>query len=178
MLAELPETVTRVLDLGSGAGRLLGMVLEARPDATGVAVDFSPPFLEELRKRFGASDRVRTVEYDMTNPLPELGKFEVVVSGFAIHHLEHERKRELYQEVWERLETPGIFCNLEHVASPSDAAHERFLSAISITAEEEDQSNILLNVETQLRWLREIGFAEVDCYWKWRELALMVGRKL
>ncbi len=66
---------------------------------------------------------------------------------------------------------------MEHVASVSRSAHERFLQAIGITAEEEDRSNKLLDVHTQLEWLREIGFVDVDCYWKWRELALLVGRK-
>ena len=36
LLDELPETVRRVLDLGSGDGRLLDLVLRARPSALGV----------------------------------------------------------------------------------------------------------------------------------------------
>jgi tRNA (cmo5U34)-methyltransferase len=56
--------------------------------------------------------------------------------------------------------------------------HEEFLHGIGYTPETEDPSNKLLEMETQLQWLREIGFADVDCVWKWRELALLVGRKV
>jgi len=177
LLEELPARVTRVLDLGCGDGRLLGLVLQQRADAVGVALDFSPHMLDMARKRFGESSRVEVVAHDLDEPLPALGTFDTVVSSFAIHHLVHERKRRLYEEVFQLLDPGGVFCNLEHVASASAYGHARFLEAMGTTPEEEDPSNKLLDVETQLAWLRDIGFVDVDCYWKWRELALIVGRK-
>ena len=177
LLDEIPPGVRRVLDLGSGDGRLLNMILRARPLARGVAVDFSPLMLERLNARFGSGSKAEIVKHNLESPLPSLGMFDAVVSGFAIHHLVHERKRQLYEEIWSMVEPAGVFCNLEHVASASVFAHERFLRAIGITAADEDPSNKLLDVHTQLEWLRDIGFVDVDCYWKWRELALLVGRK-
>jgi tRNA (cmo5U34)-methyltransferase len=177
LLEEIPGGLCRVLDLGSGDGRLLEFVLRERPHATGVALDFSPLMLDHLRHRFGPMARAEIVHHNLEFALPPLGTFDAVVSSFAIHHLIHERKRQLYEEIWEVLEAGGVFCNLEHVASPSPYAHERFLHAMGIKAVDEDPSNRLLDVHTQLEWLREIGFDDVDCYWKWRELALLVGRK-
>jgi SAM-dependent methyltransferase len=177
LLEEIPPDGRRVLDLGSGDGRLLDFVLRARPEARGVAVDFSPMMLEKLNARFAPTGRVEIVTHDLERPLPPLGTFDAVVSSFAIHHLPHDRKRQLYVEVWAALEPGGVFCNLEHVSSASVYGHERFLQAMGIAPEDEDPSNKLLDIHTQLEWLREIGFADVDCYWKWRELALVAGRK-
>ena len=132
--------------------------------------------LEQARGRFHADD-VDVVEHNLNAPLPDLGTFDVVVSAFAIHHCSHERKRALYAEVFDILKPGGTFANLEHVASPTPDLHEEFLQLIGTGPAEEDPSNQLLDVETQLRWLREIGFIEVECFWKWRELALLAGRK-
>ena len=98
-------------------------------------------------------------------------------SEFAIHHLEHERKRSLYGEVFDLLKPGGIFANFEHVASPTIRLHMAFFAAIEEPIENEDSSDRLLDVETQLRWFRELGFDDVDCYWKWREMALLIGVK-
>src|SRR5262249_25038481 len=76
LLEELPPDAARVLDLGSGDGRLLGLVLLARLAAHGVALDFSPTMVGRLRERFGGDGRVEVVDHDLSNPLPPLGTFD------------------------------------------------------------------------------------------------------
>src|SRR6185312_2183620 len=175
LLECLPERMNRVLDLGSGDGRLLGLVLLARPNVSAIALDFSTAMLVRLRGRYSGTGNVQVIDHDLQNRLPQFGKFDAVVSSFAIHHLTHERKRALYAEIFAALNPGGVFCNLEHVASSTDALHGKFLE--SIQWPNEDPSNKLLDLHQQLVWLREIGFQDVDCLWKWRELALMVGMK-
>ena len=177
LLDRLPQPLGRVLDLGSGDGRLLGLVKLARHNAEAIAVDFSPAMLERLRARFAGDLHVEVIAHDLEAPLPPLGTFDAVVSSFAIHHLPHPKKRTLYQSIYALLNPGGVFCNLEHVASPTVRLHHRFLAALSVEPENEDPSNKLLDLETQLGWLREIGFADVDCDWKWLELALLAGEK-
>jgi tRNA (cmo5U34)-methyltransferase len=175
LLEFIPRGTRKILDLGTGDGRLLALVRTQHPATDAVAIDFSPAMLDEARKRFAGDPTVKVVEHNLDALLPVLGKFDAVISSFAIHHLMHERKKELYAEVYRLLNPGGVFCNLEHVSSPSERLHEEFLLRIGFTVETEDPSNKLLDFKTQLRWLREIGFADVDCHWKWRELALLVG---
>lgn len=177
LLEFVPAGVKRVLDLGTGAGRLIGIMETVRPRAEFVGLDFSPTMFEAFDNRFLGDPRVSRVAHDFTKKLPAMGRFDCVISSFAIHHLAHERKRSLYAEVFELLAPGGIFYNLEHVASPTEALHDEFLQAIGMSREDEDAENILLDLETQLKWLCELGFKAVDCHWKWRELALFGGMK-
>jgi cyclopropane fatty-acyl-phospholipid synthase-like methyltransferase len=175
LLEFLPAATTRVLDLGTGDGEVVARIRARHPDVEVVAADFSAEMLGRARARFADEPAVRVVEHDLEHPIPEAwGSFDVVVSSFAIHHVGHDRKRALYREIYEQLDAGGCFGNLEHVDSPSRELHQAFLDRIGAA---EDPSNQLLDVPTQLEWLRALGFEHVDCHWKWRELALLAGVK-
>ncbi len=178
LLELVPDSVVRVLDLGTGNGRLLELLSAARPGLEATGLDFSPIMLAKARERFDGTDvRAVFIEHDLAEPLPELGRFGAVVSSLAIHHLEHERKRSLFAEVFDRLDPGGVFANLEHVASPTPRLHLAFFAAIGEPMENEDPSDRLAPVHSQLEWLSAVGFEDVDCFWKWRELALLAGTK-
>jgi tRNA (cmo5U34)-methyltransferase len=183
VLELVPRGARRILDLGAGDGRLLALLRIDRPAARGVATDLSPTMLDAARARFAGDPLVDVVEHDLDAPLGALGAFgaagafDAVVSCFAIHHCSHARKRALYAEVFGLLAAGGVFYNLEHVSSPTPELHAAFFAALGMSLEDEDRSNQLLDVETQVAWLREIGFAQVDCFWKWRELAVFGGVK-
>jgi ubiquinone/menaquinone biosynthesis C-methylase UbiE len=187
----------RVLDLGCGDGLLARTVLARYPGASAVLVDHSPPMLDRARAAMADHrDRCAIVEGDLADSLSHYaeGPFDLVVSGFAIHHLEHGRKRSLYEEIYDILRPGGLFLHIEHVASATPGAEALFdkLYIDSITAytgkprgevaaayhsRPDKADNKLERVERQLAWLEEIGFADVDCYFKWLELAVFAGAK-
>ena len=194
---------TWVLDLGCGDGILLETVLHRWPGAQGVALDGSPAMLEKAAERLSVfhSSVVTFVQADFNEPdwkyaLP-VAAFDAVVSGFAIHHSEDARKRALYAEIFDLLRPGGVFVNIEHVASASPLGEELFERSYAANlvrlrrekgqdANFEDVLNEHLNradkaadrltpVETQVQWLRALGYTDADCYWKYYELAVFAG---
>lgn len=175
LLSVLPERVERFLDLGTGDGRLLALLAERFPDASGIGIDLSEPMLSRAVERFADDQAIELRIHNMASPLPTSGPFDVVVSGLAIHHLEDSRKRELFGEVHALLAPGGVFANLDVVRSNSKQLHERFLHSIGRV--KDDPSDRPADFDDQLTWLRDAGFGSADCHFKWLELTLMVATK-
>lgn len=177
----------RVLDLGAGTGLLSELVRGAVPDAELTLLDGSPGMLAEAAGRLGAC--ASYLEADLTHELPS-GPWDAIVSALAIHHLGDAHKPRLFARVHGGLAPGGVFVNAEQVAGPTprlDAAYadwHRGLSAELGTtppewaaAEQRMSFDHLASLESQLAWLREAGFADVDCLFKRYGFAVIVARR-
>lgn len=189
----------RVVDLGCGDGFLARAVLSGFPGAHALLIDHSEPMLRRAHEAMSPfSGRFEIRRGDLSDSLPGHvgdGPFDLIVSGYAIHHLRSARKRSLYREVFDLLAPGGLFVNVEHVASATpelEAVHdEAYIDhIIAVTGRDKDEvqseyhgrpdkaDNILEPVEAQLGWLRDAGFEHADCYFKWLELAVFGGVRL
>lgn len=191
-----------ILDLGCGDGILGRTLLDEFPTVQMIFADFSEPMLDKLHGKIDKDKRATIINIDFSTSAwtkgVELQKpFDIIVSGFAIHHQPDERKRELYAEIYGLLNEGGIFLNLDQVSSASPSISQifdnffldkirRFLidSGLSDAMDkvkeayyQDKKENMPAPVEEQCQWLRYIGFEEVDCFFKTFELALLGGRK-
>lgn len=177
----------RVLDLGAGTGLLARAVARAHPEAQLTLLDGAAGMLDLARAALG--DGAGYLVADFADAPPP-GPWDAVVSSLAIHHLADDGKRALYARVHEQLAPGGVFVNAEQVSGPTarlDAAyaawHERSARALGATDEqwagacERMRADHLAPLADQLRWLREAGFADVDCVFKDHGFAVLVARR-
>jgi cyclopropane fatty-acyl-phospholipid synthase-like methyltransferase len=179
----------RVLDLGAGTGLMAAMVLEELPAANLLLLDGSNAMLTEARARFASHASVRFALADMADAALGDG-WDLVVSSLAIHHLDDAKKRQLFGRVQNALVPGGLFINVEQVCGPdpeSDGRYARFWhrdisesgATVAQIAAASDRMKFdrCATVEDQLRWMRDAGFANVDCSVKAWRFAVLSGRR-
>ncbi len=199
------QPLERFMDLGCGDGILGAALLGEYPSARGVFVDFSEPMLEQAReqlKDYSGQLTFENVDYGdpaWVDRIAIQAPFDAIVSGYSIHHQPDVRKRQVYEEIFSLLKPQGWFINIEHVSSAAglniDLFENHYVAAryaieqraggtrtFEQLAEEyktrpDKAANILAPTEVQCEWLREIGYEEVDCYFRIYELAVFGGRK-
>ncbi|MCZ6677371.1 MAG: class I SAM-dependent methyltransferase [Candidatus Poribacteria bacterium] len=158
-----------VLDLGAGYGIVTREILTAYPNATVVCLDRSAEMLKHGKERL--ADNLSQLDFvqanfdtsDWLTPLQENQCFDAVLSSRAIHHVVDERKQRLYEEVFHLLKPGGCFANHDLVRHPDEPVR--------------DSGNPLGTLEDQIRWLSEIGFVNVQCFWRDGGRAVFGGYK-
>jgi tRNA (cmo5U34)-methyltransferase len=192
------------LDLGCGNGVLGKSLFSNWPNSKGIFMDYSELMIkaaklncEEYQNQasfiiqdFGTNDWIESI----SNNIP----LDVVISGFSIHHQNDDNKKNIYNKIFTSILKPGgVFINLEQVASPTKEIetifNEFFMDYMKIFQQKNNTNisiekieeefykdktvNILASIEKQCDWLKDIGFMNVDCYFKAFELSIFGGIK-
>lgn len=191
MLAMIPfdeATELTALDLGCGTGVLSHMVLRSFPKARVTAVDLSDNMLEACRDKLSKySDRLVTRLGNFAEDSVGEG-YDIVISGLAIHHLSNPAKQTLYERIFDALNPGGVFLNREIVLGESDSLTEQYHALwrqyIALNGEDDEKwfanykcEDIPASVSDQLTWLKEAGFVDVACHWRYLNFAVFGGRK-
>ena len=194
-----------IMDLGCGNGIIGKYLLASYPESRGVFIDISDTMLESAGENLEKFPDSEIIKGDLSSAawLEVIDKnkpVDLVISGFAIHHLTDQRKKELYMEIYEILSPGGIFLNLDHVESASTGVENLFeqyyidhlhnfqqsydpgvkretVEKIYQERPDKDEDKPVM-VDIQCDWLRDIGFKDVDCFFKLFVIALFGGRKV
>lgn len=195
--AFLPEArrPRQVLDLGCGAGAVSRAVLSRHPAAVVTGLDASPTMLARAREAlapFGDRFRARPFALQDRDWRVGRGTVDAVVSSLAVHHLDGDGKRTLFQDVAAMLAPGGAFLVADLVAPAGERARrlaaDAWDDAVRRRSQElhgdgrafeaferlrwnhfrfgdptgADHPDRLLD---QLRWLQAAGFVSVDVLW-------------
>mgnify|MGYP000011447943 CR=1 FL=1 len=183
------EPPRRVLDLGAGTGLLSYYWYKECPSAEYVLVDIAGEMLEVSGKRFAGMDRIHHRIVDYTKELPE-GDFDAVISALSIHHLEDSQKEALFQGIYHKLPTGGVFVNYDQFCAGTavlnqwfDSYWEKQLSNSGLTDRdielwrERRKLDKECSVETEIEMLYQCNFSEVKCVYSYHKFSVIVAIK-
>jgi tRNA (cmo5U34)-methyltransferase len=169
----------RVLDVGGGYGALTAEVLEQHPDAHVVLHDYSQAMIDKARQRLARFDeRITYALADMTDPAwgnTLGGSFDAVVSALAVHNLgDGTTIQRVYQDIFTLLRPGGCLFNLDMLFAGGPGLADLYRRDPT----RDTGWDVYLSpngLDAHLGWLREAGFAEVDCVWKDLDQGLLWG---
>lgn len=179
-----------VLDIGAGTGLFTQFIYEKRPDLHFTLIDVSNEMLGVARERFAGMPNVAYKEMDFSfTPIP--GRYDLIISALAIHHLEDDSKQALYKHVYEALNPGGLFINADQAEgrTPWFDSYYRTHWVETITASGLGQEGVdralerikldkFAKLEAQLMMLEHAGFAETDCIYKHNNFVVFGGIKI
>jgi tRNA (cmo5U34)-methyltransferase len=178
-----------VLDLGAGTGLFAGLARPLLPHAHFTLCDISENMLMQARKRF-AQDGI--VDYLIANYVDDVlpGTYDVILSALSIHHTPHDKLPGVFANVFGALKAGGIFINADQSlgSTPRNEAmnEQHWLAGVRAKgcteadiaiAQERKKADKTATMEQQLIWMRDAGFAHVDCWYKNHRFAVYSGER-
>jgi len=188
----------RVLDLGCGTGGTSVALLKEFPLARVTGIDSSSDMLAVAAAKvkqttwridFICQD-IRVVSGQWPGVRGE-EEFDAIISAFSLHFLTEDEKKALFSKCRDALKPGGMLIYAEAVMSPSATVYQLYMEKwkdfqrSNGFSEDEIGAHMLkfvrdvkpLTVERQIDLMKEAGFTDVECYFKYMNWAVFGGYK-
>lgn len=178
----------KILDLGAGTGILTQLIYQQHTNSNITLVDLSTKMLNIAREKFKDKNFKYLEANYLTYDFKE--KYDIIVSSLSIHHLTDEEKQLLYKRIYDMLTPEGIFINADQVHGETEYTEqlykkqdESFLKKQHIPEEEKEilrQRRKLdkpAKLSDTIKWYKEIGYKNVDIYYKYYRYFVIAGEK-
>lgn len=152
-------------------------------------IDISEKMIEVAKYRFKDKNNITYIIGDYSKCGFDK-KFDIVVSSLSIHHLTDDQKKQLYENIYIILNPGGVFINADQVLGSTPFIETVYKRAWKLTVENSGLSRDEISsayertaldrmgtLDDQLKWLKDIGFIDVDCIYKYYNFVVMFGRK-
>jgi tRNA (cmo5U34)-methyltransferase len=181
----------RVIDLGCGTGTVARRISEKFPNSEIVCLDIASNMIDLAKQKLSDHSKTSFITGDFSKTIFD-GKFDLVVSSLALHHLENDKfKKEFYKKVYDILTDSGQFINADVVLASTDFHQEvymnRWVEYMNRTyPKDQIYDNWIQKYNTedrpaklidQIKWLEDIGFKSVDVIWKYYNFSVYCGNK-
>lgn len=181
-----------VADLGSGTGAISLLIKERYPNARITCVDLADNMIAEAKKKLAPyGDDIRFHKSDFYDYKFD-EDYNAIVSSLALHHLYNDSdKKWFFQKIYTSLHFGGIVINADVVLGSGPITQKFYMNKwkqhLSKSFSQEQIDGEVMQhyyaednpapLAEQLIWLKEIGFREVDVYWKYYGFAVYGGVK-
>jgi len=189
-----------VLDLGCGDGILTHNLLEIDGSISATLIDPSEDMLSRAKERLRGFNDIHYIQASFQDLMKDnilQDSFSFIVSSLAIHHLTMEEKKSLFGKIYSHLHPRGYFMNIDVILAPTADLEEWYMrlwhewmderkAALGLEKDLFDditkrykalEENKPDTLKDQLNALKDTGFREVDCFYKYGIFAVYGGRK-
>lgn len=181
-----------VLDLGAGTGLMSEMVARNYPNAKIVLIDIADKMLAEAKKRVHHFQNKFDFIVSNYSEIESFGQsYDLIISSLSIHHLTFKEKQDLFKTIFAHLNTGGIFINADQVLGETEEIEKiyrsKWIEQVKAKGTTDEELNAALErmkedqmspLTSQIQWLIESGFSNVNCWYKNYSFAVYSGSKL
>jgi len=185
------KIVDNILDIGAGTGLMSAFFLEKYNEADFTLVDISEEMLKKAKERFFGFSNFEFLIQDLEDLALGKNKFDLVISGLAIHHLDDEAKKQLFKTIHKLLKDGGLFINADQVLGENDFSEtlytsswrEKVVANKTLTSEEKEATFERIKLDKmsplneQLKWLEDVGFQNVANVYQYYNFVVFTAKK-